>query len=203
LVVLDRLRAGKRRAALRLGAAFTLATVVINAPLLVLRPQAWLYFFEVNRTRPRELNAWNLIESWHLTTAQINFWSGLLLAVSLAIIMAVLWRGNRDALLAACTAATALFFFVNKVYSPQYSLWIAVLLAAAGAATPLAVAWSATDLLYFLSSFIIFGIGPFPGAGDWFYHFALYPAMILREGMLLVVAGWCLWRMRRGYAAAG
>jgi hypothetical protein len=203
LVVLAWLRAGRRQAALRLSAAFTVATIVINAPLLVLRPQAWLYFFEVNRTRPRELNGWNLIESWGLTTAQINFWSAALLVVSLVVIMALVWRGNRDALLAACTAATALFFFVNKVYSPQYSLWIAVLLAATGAAPALAVAWSATDLLYFLCSFIIFGIGPFPGAGDWFYHFALFPAMILREGMLLVVAGWCLWRMRAGYTTAG
>lgn len=201
LLLIDHLRQGRRREALRLGWSFAFASVVINAPLIVARPEAWFYFFVVNRTRPIELNLWNFLERLHLTTAQINGLSAIMLLGFLAVIVAMLWRGGRDAILPASCAAIAAFFFVNKVYSPQYSLWLVVLLAVAGSAPALAAAWSSVDLGYFMCSFIILGIGRFRGAGDWFYHYALYPAAALREAMILLIIAWCLWDMWRSRLA--
>ncbi len=222
-----------RRAVMRLLAGFTGATVLINGPLLLFKPQAWWYFFQVNQRRSREVNLWNFFDSYHLTTGTINNWISGLLVVGIGGLMILLWRAARvyaasnkrerapdrltstlaALLLPAYCAAMAWFFFVNKVYSPQYSLWIAVLLAAAGASPALAVAWGAADLIYFIASFGALGMQTFirvPGAdvaiehaNDWMYHYILFPAMGLREGMLLVVAVWGAWQLYRGAPSHG
>jgi hypothetical protein len=176
---------------------FSAASAVINVPLLIVRPGAWWYFFETNRSRPREVNLWNLFDRWGVTTSTINTWSAILLGLALVLLLLIQWYGRRDAWLLACCAILSWFFFVNKVYSPQYSLWIVVLLATVGASPALAVAWSATDLIYFWSSFVTLGQLRFGDAAHWFYERTLMPAMILREGMLLLIVIWCVWQMWR------
>jgi hypothetical protein len=203
LILAERARLRRWRAAGRIAAGFGLVSVVMNAPLLVVRPRAWLYFFEQSRIRGREVNLWNLFDRWKLTTARINTLSFALLVAGLAVFTLMVWRGRKNAFLPASCAALAWFFFVNKVYSPQYSLWVVVLLAVAGAAPAVAAAWSAADLLYFAASFLILGLTRFGNAPtSWFYARALFPAMVIREGMLLVVAGWCLWRIYTDRRAA-
>jgi hypothetical protein len=197
LILADRLRDQGWRAASRILLIVAAASAMINAPLLIGRPDAWLYFFETNRSRPREVNLWNLFDRWGVTTATINTWSAILLIALLAVLLLVQWRGSRQAWLLACCAILSWFFFVNKVYSPQYSLWIVVLLAAVGAPPALAAAWSATDLIYFWSSFVTLGQLRFGDAAHWFYDRTLMPAMLLREGMLLLIVVWCIWAMRR------
>ena len=206
LVLAERVRADQLRAAAGIALSFTLASAAINLPLLILRPAAWWHFFESNRTRPREVNLWNFFDHWNLTTTQINTWSALLLAAGLAVLILSLWRRPEHGLLFASCAALAWFFFVNKVYSPQYSLWIVVLLAAVGPPIALATAWSMADVIYFAASFLILGLVEF-GHGEvttWFFDRALLPAMALREGLLLVIIGWCISRMlQRRRASVG
>ncbi|MBA3946318.1 MAG: DUF2029 domain-containing protein [Herpetosiphonaceae bacterium] len=225
LIVLVYLINLDRRAVIRLLAGFTGATLLINAPLLLFKPQAWWYFFQVNQRRSREVNLWNFFDSYHLTTGAINNWISVLLTAGMGGLLILLWRAARATngwahqepaqvapglaalLLPAFCAAMAWFFFINKVYSPQYSLWIAVLLAAAGASPALAIAWGAADLIYFIASFGALGMQAFvrvPGANvaiehanDWMYHYILFPAMGLREGMLLIVAVWGAWQLHR------
>jgi hypothetical protein len=69
------------------------------------------------------------------------------------------------------------------------------MLAVVGAALALAVAWSAVDLLYFGTQFVLLGLAQDGDAQDWFMVRAFVPAVILREGVLLVVVGWCLYQM--------
>jgi uncharacterized membrane protein len=197
LILAARFQAHGWRAAARILVIFSAASAVINVPLLIVRPGAWWYFFETNRSRPREVNLWNLFDRWGVTTSTINTWSAILLGLALVLLLLIQWYGRRDAWLLACCAILSWFFFVNKVYSPQYSLWIVVLLATVGASPALAVAWSATDLIYFWSSFVTLGQLRFGDAAHWFYERTLMPAMILREGMLLLIVIWCVWQMWR------
>lgn len=196
LILADRARDRSWRQASRIAAIFGVVSIVINAPVFVPRPDAWLHFFRVSRARGREVNLWNFFDRWQLTTEQINAYSLALLVAGGAVFAWAVWRGRPDAFLPACCGAIAWFLFVNKVYSPQYSLWVVVLLATIGAAPALAVAWSAADLLYFAASFWILGLVRFPGAADWFYAYGLFPAMAIREAALLLVLGWCLWQTR-------
>ena len=81
-----------RQATVRLLAGFTGATVLINGPLLLLKPQAWWYFFQVNQSRAREVNLWNFFDSYHLSTGTINTWSSALLAAMIGSLMLLLWH---------------------------------------------------------------------------------------------------------------
>jgi hypothetical protein len=60
-----------------------------------------------------------------------------------------------------------------------------------------AVAWSAADLFYFAAGFtwLWLGLSHSGAAQQWFVDQALLPTTALREGMLLVVIGWCIHRM--------
>ncbi len=203
VVLLARRRAW--RALLGAGAVFAAVSAAINGPLLVAKPAAWWYFFDFNRSRGREVNWWNLLDRWHPSTALINTGSTALLALGILALVAWLWRAPlavpAQALTLATLAACAWFFAINKIYSPQYSLWITVLLAAAGAPLPLVVAWAAADLLYWAASFTTLGLEQFEGATPWFFDHFLLPAMVVRELALLVIIGWALWLLRRSRPA--
>jgi hypothetical protein len=186
------------------------ASVLINAPFAVARTpgglairDSWLFFFRFNSQRPREVNFWNFFDGLGLTLHQINSLSALLLGAgigAIGLLMAWAWRRGirRDLLLPASLAAIAWFFFINKVYSPQYSLWIAVLLALLAAPPALAVAFGAVDLLYFAASFIVLYLSVTQNpATQWFFDQSMLPAMALREAVILVIIVYAAWRMIR------
>jgi hypothetical protein len=192
LLLADRLRHEGWRAAGRVAAVFAAASAAINLPVLLARPAAWWHFFGYNRTRDAELNVYTLSDAWDLTVPVVNALSAGLLAVGTAVLLVLIWRSPAGVWLPACCALLAWFFFVGKVYSPQYGLWVVVLLAVVGSAPALAVAWSAVDLAYFAASFLTLGLLQFGDAAGWFVEHGLEPVAVLREGMLLVVVGWCV-----------
>ena len=197
LLLADRLRHEGWRAAVRIAAIFAAASAAINLPVLLSRPAAWWHFFGYNRTREAELNLYTLSDAWDPTVPVVNALSAGLLAAGMGVLIVLIWRSPAGAWLPACCALLAWFFFVGKVYSPQYGLWVVVLLAVVGAAPALAVAWSAMDLAYFAASFVTLGLLRYGDAAGWFVEHALEPAAVLREGTLLLVIGWCILRMRR------
>jgi len=211
LLVADRLRRRGWQAAGRMVAVFALTSAAINAPLLLVAPGGWWYFFEFNAERGDTgslwtVFLWTVFQSWEPSPAELSLLSTVLLVAGLVVLLILQWRSPPGAWLPACCAALGWFFFVNKVYSAQYSLWIVVLLAVIGAGSALAVAWSAADLFYFAVSFLylgllyinedarIFDLAVHPS--QWFMQYGFVPAIGLREGVLLVVIGWCIRRMR-------
>lgn len=196
--ILDRIRRGNKRAAGRIAAIFTLGSAAINVPVMLLAPVGWSYFLVFHALRNRD---WNLWMFFHLSTAEVNRLSILLVLGGLVALLLLQWRlGPGEArlyptwLLAGC-AMLAWFFFADKVYSPQYGLWIVVLLAVIGASPALAVAWSAADLFYFVAGFASLELWKYGDAQQWFSDHVFLPATALREGMLLLVIGWCVKHM--------
>ncbi len=198
-LVLDRLRRDGKRAAGRIVAIFAILSAAINVPVMLLAPVGWWYFFTFNAARERDWNLWMFFD---LSTEEINRLSILLLLCGLVALLLLQWRlplgaeGLCPTWLPAGCALLAWFFFVNKVYSPQYGLWIVVFLAVIGAAPALAVAWAAVDLFYFVAGFVTVGLWQFgEDAQHWFVAHGFLPATALREAMLLVVIGWCVKQM--------
>lgn len=156
LVLLERVLQRRWHDALWIGGIFGLASVLINAPFAIqwgdnglqLR-ENWLWFFEFNRTRAPEVNIWTIFQGLGMTNEQITSSSGLLAGLGIAAIMALMVlqhaRGGNNLVLPATLAALAWFFFINKVYSPQYSLWLALLLALLAAPPALAVFFGSVD----------------------------------------------------------
>jgi uncharacterized membrane protein len=214
LVLLDRVLRRRWREVWRISTIFALASAVINAPFGIefadggvrLR-DAWLHFFRFNQQRNRELNFWNLFDFLQLSLDQINRANAVLLALGVGVLMLLMvwsygraWRRPQDVLLAASLAAIAWFFFINKVYSPQYSLWVVVLMALLAAPPALAAAFAAVDIGWFAVSFIWLYLWTSANpATDWFYREAMSRSMVLREAVIAAVIGWAIWRMMNNY----
>jgi hypothetical protein len=169
----------------------------------------WVYFFQFNQHRRGGLDIWSFFDEANIRfpTHQINAFSGVLLLSWILIVLAVVYRTSahrsaRTLLPPACLSLIAWFFFINKIYSPQYGLWVIVFLAVVGAPLRLAVPFLVLDLVYFLASFHAFQISS--TSGDSYYHYVLLPAAGVRELLLLGIAIWGLWAVRsqRGPAVA-
>jgi hypothetical protein len=196
LVVAQRWREGERSAALRIAGIVGFGSIVANLPVMLAAPEGWAYFFRFNRDRPRELNIWNAFDP--IATSTVNLWSGVLLLAG--VVVAVWWTARAPrppaAVAPAFLALLAWAFFLGKVYSPQYSLWIVVLLAYVGAARALTISFIAVDVAYFVASFVVlYLVGV--GASDWFFDEVLWPAALIREAALVGVAVWALRRAGR------
>lgn len=212
LVVIDRALKQRWRDVLVISGSFGIASFAMNAPFAlavtsegVLLRSSWLHFFRFNQQRPREVNFWNFFDSFQLSTQQINSFSALLLALGIGLIVLLMsysWlrgcRRGQDLLLPAALAAIGWFFFINKVYSPQYSLWLAVLLALLSGPPSLVVAFAAVDIGYFATSFVLLHLAssqnPLTG---WFYSQVMLPSMALREAVILAIIIWAVWRIAR------
>jgi hypothetical protein len=203
-LVLDRWRRDGKRAAGRIIIIFTALSAAVNVPVLLLAPEGWAYFFAFNAQRTPSWDLWVLFDAlgsgWSewLSISRINLISALLDLLVLWGLVELFMRRRLPPgawLLAGC-AMLSWFFFINKAYSPQYDLWIVVLLAIVGAAPALAVAWSAADLLYFAAQFVWIEVyGVYTDVQEWFEYYLFLPATALHQGGLLIVMGWCVKQM--------
>ncbi len=215
LVLLDRAARRRWRDLALFGAVFAAATLAINAPVaLELGPggarlrDSWLHFFRFNQGRRQEANLYYLLEQagLPLSTAQVNLASSALLLAGLAVALLLVWyaraRGaapGSDLVLPATLLVLGWWFLVNKVYSPQYSLWLAALLALLGARPLLAVAFGAADVTYFVA--ILVAIAQH-GWSSWFNAPVLLLPTALREAAILALVVWAGWRIVRPAVAA-
>jgi uncharacterized membrane protein len=131
------LRAGElRRFGYALGGA-VVAWAAVNLPVMVRHPQAWSEFFSMNTARGPEWDSWYFLSTLvaptdRLWTDESGRATTLLNAGSLVLFLiacgAIGWlalaaaRRPRFAQLAFLVVVA--FLLTNKVFSPQYSLWL-------------------------------------------------------------------------------
>jgi uncharacterized membrane protein len=164
---LTRLREGRRAQAgvLVLAAAGTYG--LLNLPFAVLAPHQWATFFRFNATRPVDWDSlwFTACQRLHSATASCD-WSpklvNVLSVVLLVVLAGVLWvaRSAREPGFPAWTFGFPLlvaFLLVNKVYSPQYGLWLLPWFALALPNPTLFVLFELSDVAVFLTRFTFFG----------------------------------------------
>lgn len=149
---------GRRRdAAVHVGAAAA-AWLAVNVPVMIAAPQAWSRFFVLNRERPPDWDSlWFVAERalrHGLDVASVNRWSLALFCVGAIAITVVGARSRPPSRWWELTLPVLAWFLLsNKVYSPQYSLWLLPLLALAlPRAAPFA-AFAVADLMVFATRF--------------------------------------------------
>ncbi|MGB6163744.1 MAG: glycosyltransferase 87 family protein [Pseudonocardiaceae bacterium] len=155
------LRAGRLRAGLQATAAAVLSWAAVNVPVAVLFPSGWTEFFRLNSRRGADPDTLYTVVStftgWPgfdgvLRPGQIpvtlNVVSVTLFLLACAAIGALALAAPRPPRLAQlCFLVVCAFLLVNKVWSPQYSLWLVPLaVLAIPRWTPL-LAWMAVDAL--------------------------------------------------------
>lgn len=147
----------------------------------------------------KEFGAYQLVTP--LTAAIKPLSLGLLVAAFAAVAGRFWWRRTADggavrekSLLLLTGLFLLGFMLTNKVFSPQYLLWVAPLLAAA---------YGADSALGFGAGLLLLAAGLTQAIFPRFYDqlIELHPVMVLvlnlRNATLLVLFGWLLWRLPR------
>ncbi|SIS00045.1 glycosyltransferase family 87 protein [Williamsia sterculiae] len=190
------LRAGRLRDFLVTAAATVGTAVVVNLPILLLYPAGWREFFRLNSTRhPDATSLFRVIGEatgydWGVVTGQaptlVNTVSLAAFAVVCAGVVVIGLRAPTRPRLAQLLFLTlAGFLLVNKVWSPQYSLWLVPIAVLAIPHTRVLWGWMALDALVWVPLVGIF-MGP---ETRWLPDGWAYTALAVRD---LVVLGLCV-----------
>jgi len=189
-LVVQRLRERRPDGAIVLGWTTVGAWLLVNLPFAVIAPTAWLTFFRFNGERGADFDSLWYIACRHLetclSTRAINAASLVIFLASGAAVWAI--KARRHAGFPRWTLGLpllVLFLLSNKVYSPQYGLWLLPWFALALPRLVPFVAFSIADIAVFVTRFTWFGrLEGAPGASQ-----ELFEAMVLVRAAVLV---WCV-----------
>ena len=134
-LVVDRAVRRDARGAVRVLAAGGLTVVAVNLPFVLAGREGWAATYAFQSARAADSSS-NSLWYWvypHLTTDRLNVLIPSLLALALAVALAVgVRRARREdefPFVQVCAAVLVAFLLLNKVSSPQYTLWLLPFLA--------------------------------------------------------------------------
>jgi uncharacterized membrane protein len=104
------------------------AWVVVNLPVALAAPGNWAEFYLFSQARSgTAAGTWDVLGNLGLlplSTPDKNLFASLAFAAGGAAIVALGWHRHRDRLWLLATPLLAWFLLTNKVYSPQFDLWL-------------------------------------------------------------------------------
>ncbi len=149
------LRAGRWREFGRLLAGTVASWLVVNVPIMLLAFDSWSRFYTFNQQRPVDWGSIFFIAWQHGLSAvgdvpTLNLMGEAGFAVlAIAIVLLVLLAPRRPRLPQVMFLVLAAFLLTNKVWSPQYVLWLLPLVALARPKLPAYLLWQAGEIVYF------------------------------------------------------
>ena len=188
-----------RRAGLATAGAALGAWAAVNLPVLLGAPRAWWRFVELSRERvldwdPLLAVAGRALE-WYPSVAAVNRLSAVLVLTGTIVILAATVRRTGPARWHhAVLPLLAWFLLANKVWSPQFSLWLLPLFALTFPGWRWVLAFGAADVAVTLTRFRYLGTvvdDPVTQAGAW-SHAPFDVALVVRA-VVLVGAVWVAW----------
>lgn len=195
-IVIERLRERRFRSAGTIVGIGVCGSVAINLPLARANQAGWGYFFTFNTNRSAEPSLWTFLPQ--LSVPQINDISLGLLALGTLVLAAFAVRARCPVTLPLGGAILLWWLCINKIYSPQYGLWVYLVLALVGLPAGLWRAFILLDLAYYFASFQIlytsifaapYSTGPLT---SWQATYLLQPLVALRLILLLTIVGWII-----------
>ena len=183
------LRAGRLRAFAVTTASAAAAWLAVNLPVALAAPAGWERFYTLNATRTADWGSiWYYFETerWpFLGTLRIDTLNVLALAVFVAacllIALLILAAPRRPRLPQVFFLTLAAFLLTNKVWSPQYVIWLVPLVVLARPRLWSYLLWQAAEVGYFFAIWAylvtLLATGPVPpadgGIGNGVYFVAL------------------------------
>jgi uncharacterized membrane protein len=131
------------------------AWLVVNLPFMIENWHSWTYFYTFNENRGADWGSlWLFLEYSPLhmtfTASTINTLFAVLLALSCVGIGLIAWLArNRPRVAQIAFLTAAAFILFNKVYSPQYVLWLIPLAVLARPRWRDFLIWQACEVLYY------------------------------------------------------
>jgi uncharacterized membrane protein len=148
------LRAGKLRAFGATALAAAGAWALVNIPIALQHPEGWARFYELSRERPFDFGSIWLgldllgLDVGRLPANTVSTVVFLLLCANIALLGLSAPRRPRFAQLALLVIAA--FLITNKVYSPQYVLWLLPLVALARPRWRDVLIWQGGQAIYYV-----------------------------------------------------
>jgi len=155
------IRTGRLRTLGRTAAAAIATWLAVNLPVLVLFPRGWSEFFRLNARRGDDMDSvYNVVKSftgWRGFDPKLGFWEPptvlnavitvLFVACCAGIAYVVLTAPHRPRVAQLLFLVVAAFLLTNKVWSPQFSLWLVPLAVLALPHRRVLLAWMTIDAL--------------------------------------------------------
>src|SRR6516164_3865784 len=153
------LRAGRMRAFTITTAAAAVAWLAVNLPVALIAPTGWARFYQMNDTRSADWGSvWYFFETerWRflgtLGIGSVNAFSLLIFAAGCVLIgLIILAAPRRPRLPQAFFLVLAVFLLANKVWSPQYVIWLVPLVVLARPRLWSYLLWQAAEVGYFFA----------------------------------------------------
>jgi uncharacterized membrane protein len=164
-LIAQRLRDREPDAAIRIGWATAGTWLLVNAPFAIASPSSWSTFFRFNSARPADWDSLWFIGCTHVDVTAICGHVSRINVASLALFASMfllvwIWKRRREPAFARWSLAfpmLVLFLLSNKVYSPQYGLWLLPFFVLGAVDLPTFVAFEAADAAVFVTRFSYFG----------------------------------------------
>ncbi len=155
------IRSGRLAALVRTAAATALTWLLVNVPVLLLFPRGWSEFFRLNTRRGDDFDSlYSVVKSftgWRGFDSRLGFWQpptvlngvvAVLFVVCCAAIAYVAFTADQRPRVAQLLfLVVAAFLLTNKVWSPQFSLWLVPLAVLALPHRRILLAWMTIDAL--------------------------------------------------------
>jgi len=173
----------------------TIATwALVNAPAYLSGPSEWKVFWTFNADRPADLGSlWLVVQQMADLTASahtINVVSWVVFGLWCAVVAALGFLAPQIPRLAQLGfLLVAGFLLINKVYSPQYALWLLPLAVMARPRVRDQLIWQAGEIFYFASVWWYLGtfLNPSGGGDAGFYWLAVAVRVAAQLYLVVVV----------------
>ncbi|MBF0661629.1 MULTISPECIES: glycosyltransferase family 87 protein [unclassified Rhodococcus (in: high G+C Gram-positive bacteria)] len=193
------LRTGKLRPFAKTAGATAATWLVVNLPIMLLYPAGWAEFFRLNSDRGADPDSiYNVLRSFvgwpNWAPSTLNLVSLVLFAAACAGIgLVALTAPRRPRLAQLCFLVVAAFLLTNKVWSPQYSLWLVPLAVLAIPHRRALLAWMTVDALVWVPRMYYY-LGPAEKGlpEQWFTA-----TVFLRDVAVVALCAAVLWQIRR------
>ena len=125
--------------------------LAVNLPVYLISPSGWLYFWTFNVDRGADLGSiWYVLSLAGNPVGDVSSAQTVLMVIGTAAICALLLLAPRRPRLAQGFLLLMVWFLViNKVYSPQYVLWLLPFVVLARPRWRDWLIWSVAELIYF------------------------------------------------------
>ncbi|MEC5180368.1 putative membrane protein [Arthrobacter sp. CG_A4] len=208
-VLLLTLRTGRFRAFLVTAGAAAATWLAVNLPVAALDPAGWKYFYQFTEERPAGYSSpwfgYNLVAGrlgWVPLQAEAINTLALNLFVLACILIGVLalTAARRPRLAQLVFLIVAAFILTNKVYSPQFVIWLVPLLALVRPGWRDFLIWQAFEALHWAAVWMYLGQVTSGGATqhniDMPYYVLAVVCHMLATAYLMARVAWDVWDPR-------